>query len=383
MVLPWSGEVVHQAPGPASLLRDLDAELRLHQFDADSTARFMGAADDTDLLSNSAMYALAARDRTGEFTDTGAGALAELFLRNGEVSLGIYERRLTYTIRSLLQTLDLVYEVGGSVRARASISPLGTSYYLSDRIFACLPESDGYPVVVSRGAEGDFGPVMPPHASTLCLLEHTTARGGRLLDVGTGCGVLALARARGYRSVRGIDIDPRAVAYAKANALLAGCEAAFDVSDFRACRQDFGPADHLLFNAPSRNDDSAVSQGVSRLHTAGLIEELIEHLPRALAAPGGLAEVLVIIPVPERAEGARDVVGQWTGGHAPVVVDVREVEDPALTITAEAIERLRIRPGCALADSREERAALARALKSSRTRRVAPAVLSIRARPAA
>ena len=62
------------------------------------------------------------------------------------------------------------------------------------------------------------------HATTrLCLLavERLLRRGMRVLDVGTGSGILAIAAAlQGAKSVRAIDIDPVAVRVAQANVAL-------------------------------------------------------------------------------------------------------------------------------------------------------------------
>jgi ribosomal protein L11 methylase PrmA len=74
------------------------------------------------------------------------------------------------------------------------------------------------------------------HATTamsLCLLERLTRqweKGWSLADLGTGSGILALAAKRfGAGRVTGIDIDPRAISIAKANARLNK----IDNADFR------------------------------------------------------------------------------------------------------------------------------------------------------
>ncbi len=82
------------------------------------------------------------------------------------------------------------------------------------------PASDRELAIPAAGAFGTGD-----HATTamsLRLLEETTRRlapGWRLLDAGTGTGILALAARRfGAGEVLGLDSDPRAIAHAQANA---------------------------------------------------------------------------------------------------------------------------------------------------------------------
>jgi ribosomal protein L11 methyltransferase len=72
------------------------------------------------------------------------------------------------------------------------------------------------------------------HPTTrLCLewLERTLTPGASVLDYGCGSGILAIAAARlGAARVAGVDIDPQAVAAARANALQNGVTARFETS---------------------------------------------------------------------------------------------------------------------------------------------------------
>jgi ribosomal protein L11 methyltransferase len=89
---------------------------------------------------------------------------------------------------------------------------------------APVHESDNRPQLIIPAA-GAFG--TGDHATTamcLRLLEEATRKfspGWRMLDAGTGTGILALAARRlGANEVLGLDNDPRAVAHARQNARL-------------------------------------------------------------------------------------------------------------------------------------------------------------------
>ncbi len=110
---------------------------------------------------------------------------------------------------------------------------------------------------------------------SLRLLEDATrklAPGWRLLDAGTGSGILALAARRlGAAEVFGLDIDPRAVAHARQNARLN-----------HIGRARFIVADVLHFKAQTRYE----------VVTANLFSELLSAalpiLRRALRPDGCL-----------------------------------------------------------------------------------------------
>lgn len=111
------------------------------------------------------------------------------------------------------------------------------------------------------------------HASTrLCvgLIEDLASPGGRVLDVGTGSGVLAIAACvLGAESVMAIDVDPAVLEVVRANAVRNGCADQIDVST------------DALPDVPGRFDLVLANIGVSVLRD--LAADLEEHV-----APGGL-----------------------------------------------------------------------------------------------
>jgi SAM-dependent methyltransferase len=89
----------------------------------------------------------------------------------------------------------------------------------------------------SDEVDARFDPVMGPGATTFELWRAIEIVGTpRVLDIGCGAGSLALAAARaGGREVVGVDLDPRAIAYARFNAKLNGiANARFEVGDLTA-----------------------------------------------------------------------------------------------------------------------------------------------------
>jgi ribosomal protein L11 methyltransferase len=103
-------------------------------------------------------------------------------------------------------------------------------------------EVDGFPYSLIIPAGAAFG--TGEHSTTamsLRLLERLTRKwekGWSLADLGTGSGILALAAKRlGAGRVIGIDIDPKAVSIAKANARLNKIDnVGFNLGDLRKCK---------------------------------------------------------------------------------------------------------------------------------------------------
>ncbi|GAA2117690.1 hypothetical protein GCM10009727_00170 [Actinomadura napierensis] len=206
--------------------------------------------------------------------------------------------------------------------------------------------------------------VMPPHASSLVMRQEVSGRGGRLLDVGTGSGFLALTMAPDHESVTGIDVNPRAVFFAKANALVNGRAGDFRVAGFE---DGLDGHDHVVFNAPGRPP---------RDRAGGLdpftAESIVRELGKAPLKAGALVQVLVIVPVPR---GRPDVVAEWLDGRDHTVT---EVDAPMFAIPAAAVAKGRVPARCLLVDGPDDAGLVMRHLHEKGIDQVVPLLLSIR-----
>ena len=109
------------------------------------------------------------------------------------------------------------------------------------RAFACLKALGKLEGAKLWVCEGQFVLTDPPHARRpdavfpLCkenryFVRHLeVAQGSRALDLCTGSGIIALACARKAREVVAVDINPRAIEFARLNAALNGMVEKVDV----------------------------------------------------------------------------------------------------------------------------------------------------------
>ncbi|MFG6159855.1 peptide chain release factor N(5)-glutamine methyltransferase [Halomonas sp. 1390] len=190
-----------------------------------------------------------------------------------------------------------------------------------------------------------------PRPDTECLVEAALARAtrpeGRLLDLGTGTGAIALAFAseRPGWSVLGVDIRPEAVALARHNAeRLALANVAFGESDwFAALAPDAECFDLIVSNPPYiAADDPHLARGDVRFepHSAlvaadeGLAD--LRHLVREAGRylrPGGWLMLEHGFEQAEAVRGVLEAAGYVEvasrvdlGGH-PRVSQGRRVDD--------------------------------------------------------
>jgi ribosomal protein L11 methyltransferase len=124
---------------------------------------------------------------------------------------------------------------------------------IGERLTLCYPWSEhdrrGLSNVLELDPAGGFG--TGAHPSTRLLLDDLVARlrgGERVLDVGCGSGVLALAALRlGASAAVAVDIDPHAVEAARRNAALNGLEGRLEATN-AATTQLVGVFDTVLAN---------------------------------------------------------------------------------------------------------------------------------------
>ena len=153
--------------------------------------------------------------------------------------------------------------------------------------------SDGE-VVITLDPGMAFGTGLHP-TTRMCLeaLEEHLSRGARVLDLGTGSGILAIAAAKlGASTILALDIDPLAVKIAKENVLANGVHRTVRVKE-----GSLEVAKGSLFNL--------IVVNILARTIADLIEKgLLDHLK-----PGGLLIAAGIMASEE--EEARKTFSEW------------------------------------------------------------------------
>jgi len=94
-----------------------------------------------------------------------------------------------------------------------------------------------------------FSTVYAPADDSFLLAKYACTASGRVLDVGTGCGICAImAKKYGAKEVLGVDINPECIAVAQMNAEKNKVKCEFGVSDL--FRNVGGEFDTIIFNPP-------------------------------------------------------------------------------------------------------------------------------------
>ena len=211
-----------------------------------------------------------------------------------------------------LLAAGLVERAGDTVRARVAVLPLGHALLVCDRADAprepelvCWPDDSSYHLASS----------LPPD------------RRARWIDLGCGSAFAALVRPGLADRLVGVDLNPRAVTYARLGLALSGVEHAEVVLADAAA--DHGDAELVTCNAPIPDDPHAA---IWRRTDAGFFRRLAASIPPRLA-PGGFAIIHTTREALPELPGERVFVAYSPGTPAFGVLWWRP-DAPALAISA-------------------------------------------------
>ena len=166
-------------------------------------------------------------------------------------------------------TPDEAQRFGDLVQRRLAGEPV--AYLVGQREFF------GLPFEVS-------GAVLIPRPDTELLVELTLDRlpqGGRVLDMGTGSGAIAvsLAHTRRDADVTALDVSADALAIARRNAEANGARVTFVHSDWFAALADTPPFDIIASNPPYiASGDRHLSEGDLRYEPVGALTDHADGL---------------------------------------------------------------------------------------------------------
>lgn len=159
--------------------------------------------------------------------------------------------------------------------------------------FAALVQRrmDGEPIAYIVGQREFFGlpfevsgAVLIPRPDTELLVELTLDRlppSGRVLDMGTGSGAIAVALAHTRRDadVTALDVSGEALAVARRNAAANGARVAFLQSDWYAALDGLPPFDVIASNPPYiASGDRHLSEGDLRYEPVGALTDHADGL---------------------------------------------------------------------------------------------------------
>jgi len=179
--------------------------------------------------------------------------------------------------------------------------------------------------------------VYVPAEDSFLLADNLGVGGGRVLDVGTGCGLQALVAARSADYVLGVDVNPAAVELARRNAEANGIgNAGFRVSDLFDCVG--GRFDYIVFNPPYlpvRDEGGVTKAWAGGALGVELISRFIDGAGGHLN-PGGAVALLVssLNDVDEVMEGMR------ARGFTPAVKASRKLFFEELYVVRAAYKKL-------------------------------------------
>lgn len=210
---------------------------------------------------------------------SGAGPLpllVRLFLAGLDVPGAALREALGADGLAALTDCGLLEAAGdGPARARAALVPFEGLWVAFDR------------AEVHAVAAGDFT-LGPGPATRRVAAVRLRRPGGRVLDLGCGSGALACLAARDGSTVTGVDVNPRALAFARFNGQLNGLEVEWLEGDL------FAPVAGRRFDLVLCNPPYVVSPAhtfVYRDGPPGLCARIAQEAPAHLAVAGVLQMV--------------------------------------------------------------------------------------------
>jgi release factor glutamine methyltransferase len=204
---------------------------------------------------------------------------------------------------------------GGSVRAfqaavrRRAVGREPVAYITGVRGFRRLDLHVDARVLIPR-----------PETETLVEAALELPRGARVVDVGTGSGAVALAlkHERPDLDVRATDVNPDALAVARANAARLGLDVAFAQADLFD-----GETDAVLSNPPYVRDADPLPPEVLRHEPLGALRAGPDGLDVIRRLVARCAEAAVPLLAVEVGAGQADAVAALASGAAFGAVETR------------------------------------------------------------
>ncbi|GIG71595.1 methyltransferase [Phytomonospora endophytica] len=350
-------------------LRTLGRMLVEVGYTEDAIAEIVGARDPDEMLSHTANYAYFTDEETTELATT-VGVLARLFLLNRAVPAPVVRTSLKRELYATLESLGFLSTAQGACRGTVSVTPYRSRLFLSDQLFT----SKG-PQKVRHSTRTDM--VMPPHATSILSLSEVPDVTGSLLDVGCAGGFLSIMAESRCDRVVGIDINPRAIRYARANATMNNTAAWFETADIGEysihAKRSF---DNLLFNAPSLPRFRAENSEMGQM-SAQAAFMLIASAARRTLCRGGTARIVITAEVQAKFGSLTAMVDEWSASAGAPETTVRELDAPSLGITPEQLRSRRLHGRSLLVTERSDVDLLMNALLERDVIEVVPAVIRL------
>ncbi len=354
--------------GQADRLRPLVRFLREQGYDLPAIARFLSFREPSEsLLTQSALHSFVYSDELSGQRSI-LGTLVQLFLFASRVDLQAYAL-LPLSVRELCERHGLVALEGQQARGEVCISELDSRYYLSDRLF----ENRGNHEIAMCDTEGL---VMPVHESSLRLLRFLDRpHGGSFLDIGTGCGVLAIATRAGCSRSKAIDLSPRAVALARINCALNELEIECEPGDCFTF-SDGSRYDQIAFNAPWSIDYRLplLQPGSS---SASNVARFLEQRLELLLSPGGVCQLWSVFPVLHGDESLDRVLERELPRPERFRIAAHAVREGGFHVSEAAIASRKLPRGSYLFQSPSDAPELVAFLERNRIKEVLPVLLRV------